>query len=119
MKNFVKVSSWFLSIFIFLQKIGEDARDFITKLLSKVPKKRLGFKNGAKELKEHRFLKDIDWQKLAKKELEAPKPFVINCKDDVSQFDEEFTDKKAEDVPCAAPTGKNASKYFRGNKYPA
>lgn len=53
--------------------LGRDAADFISKLLVKDPRKRLGGgEEDAKELKRHSFFKDIDWDKLARKEIPAP-----------------------------------------------
>jgi len=39
-----------------------DARDFLSKLLQRDPKKRLGAKNGIKDIKEHAFFSDINWK---------------------------------------------------------
>lgn len=52
--------------------------DFISKLLVKDPRKRLGGgEEDAKELKRHSFFKTLDWDKLARKEIPAPfKPMI-------------------------------------------
>ena len=50
---------------------SEDSRDFINRLLQRRPVKRLGY-NGIKELKNHSWLKDIDWDILKKKKIRAP-----------------------------------------------
>ena len=47
------------------------AADFINRLLQRNPNKRLGYQN-ISEIKEHPWMKDIDWDYLNKKELEAP-----------------------------------------------
>ena len=51
---------------------SKESVDFINKLLLRKPNKRLGYKNGINELKKHIWFKDIDWEKLEKKEIEAP-----------------------------------------------
>ena len=52
-----------------------EAGDFINKLLKRKPTKRLGY-NGIKEIKNHIWMKDINWDLLKKKELIAP--FIPN-----------------------------------------
>lgn len=58
--------------------LGKDVSDFISKLLVKDPRKRLGGgEEDAKELKRHAFFKDLDWDKLERKEIPAPfKPVI-------------------------------------------
>ena len=50
---------------------GMISADFINRLLQRNPNKRLGNQN-ISEIKEHPWMKDIDWDYLNKKELEAP-----------------------------------------------
>ena len=50
---------------------SENSRDFINRLLQRRPVKRLGY-NGIKELKNHLWLKDINWELLRKKKVRAP-----------------------------------------------
>ena len=50
---------------------SEESRDFINLLLQRKPKKRLGF-NGVKEIKNHPWMNDINWELLKQKKLEAP-----------------------------------------------
>ena len=50
---------------------GSDAADFINSLLQRKPIKRLGY-NNISEIKEHPWMKDINWELLYKKELKAP-----------------------------------------------
>ena len=52
-----------------------ESGDFINKLLKRKPTKRLGY-NGIKEIKSHKWLKDVNWNLLIKKELIAP--FIPN-----------------------------------------
>lgn len=47
--------------------------DFISKLLIKEPRKRLGGgSEDAAELKRHSFFKNLDWNALSKKKIAAP-----------------------------------------------
>ena len=50
---------------------SENSRDFINKLLQRRPIKRLGY-SGIKEIKNHIWLKDINWDLLKKKKIKAP-----------------------------------------------
>ena len=50
---------------------SDESRDFINLLLQRKPKKRLGF-NGVKEIKEHPWMNDINWELLMEKKIQAP-----------------------------------------------
>jgi serine/threonine protein kinase len=50
---------------------GIVSAEFINSLLQRKPNKRLGF-NNISEIKNHPWMKDIDWELLNKKELKAP-----------------------------------------------
>lgn len=50
---------------------SENSRDFINKLLQRRPIKRLGY-TGIKELKNHIWLKDINWDLLKNKKIKSP-----------------------------------------------
>ena len=52
--------------------MSNELKDLITKLLDKNPKTRIGSKNDADEIVNHPWFKNFDWQKLMKKELQAP-----------------------------------------------
>jgi serine/threonine protein kinase len=41
--------------------IKEELEDLIDRLTHKLPERRLGQKNGAKEIKNHPFFKGVDW----------------------------------------------------------
>ena len=68
-----------------------DAIDFINLLLMRKEKKRLGYKNGVKELKEHPWIKYYPWKDLAKKKL--PTPFIPDKKDN---FDKKYCESMDE-----------------------
>lgn len=61
---------------------GIDACDFANKLLQRKPQNRLGA-NGIQEVKEHVWLKNVDWQGLMQKKILAP--FVPTLKDNFDQ----------------------------------
>ena len=50
---------------------SENSRDFINKLLQRRPVKRLGY-NGIRELKNHIWMKDINWDLLKNKKIKSP-----------------------------------------------
>lgn len=69
---------FFCSKQIFFLALGKNVADFISKLLVKDPRKRLGGGEAdATELKRHPFFKDLDWEKLGRKQIPAPfKPII-------------------------------------------
>jgi serine/threonine protein kinase len=93
-----------------------DAADFISKLLVKDPRKRLGGgKDDAEELKRHPFLKGMNWSALAQKKTLAPfSPINTNELDD-SNSPEEFAQK----IPIHSPATlfPDCDKIFRGYSY--
>ncbi|KAL1516120.1 hypothetical protein ABEB36_000041 [Hypothenemus hampei] len=100
------------------ESLGKDVADFISKLLVKDPRKRLGGgEEDAKELKRHPFFKNLDWNKLANKEIPAPFVPVIRNELDVSNFSEEFTTMPPTDSPAVVPP--NYDKIFKGYSYVA
>ena len=54
---------------------SEEGMDFINLLLQRKPKKRLGY-NGVKEIMNHEWMKNIDWENLYEKKITAP--FIPN-----------------------------------------
>ena len=63
------------------------AKDFISKLLDKDPRKRLGGGNGgAEELKRHPFLNGINWSDLEQKKMSAPFASQETNESDVGNF---------------------------------
>ena len=50
---------------------SNESMDFINQLLQRKPKKRLGY-NGVEEIKNHPWMKGIDWELLFEKKIEAP-----------------------------------------------
>lgn len=50
---------------------SDELKDLLKKLLCRDPKKRIGIYNKS-EIKSHPFFKDIDWEKLGRKEITPP-----------------------------------------------
>jgi len=74
--------------------LGPDAKDLLTRLLRKEPKKRLGanMPKDMQTIKKHRFFRKIDWKKLEKRHVEPPfKPLIIDP-ELAENFSTEFTD---------------------------
>jgi serine/threonine protein kinase len=80
--------------------LSKEARSIFLGLLERDPKRRLGSGEGdAKEIKEHAFFSEIDWQKMEKKELKPPfKPKVENA-EDVQNVEDEFVQETPVDTP--------------------
>ncbi|KAK6052494.1 kinase domain protein [Cooperia oncophora] len=98
----------------FPKNMDPDARDFIAALLEKKLEKRLGY-NGVDEIKKHRFLRDIDWDKVAKRQLT---PFIVpnlTHELDVQNFATEFTNQQPLYSPAESPV--NGNTLFRGYSY--
>lgn len=71
--------------------LSAEGRNFVKGLLNRNPKHRLGAKGDAKELMEHPFFHDIDWEALARKEVIPPFKPKLKSEADTSNFDPEFT----------------------------
>jgi len=72
-----------------------EAADFINRLIQRKPAKRLGT-NGPSEVKNHPWLKNYDWGKLSRKEIEPPfRPNTRNVFDYAKHLSEEDTDADA------------------------
>lgn len=83
--------------------LSPDARDLLTRLLRKDPKKRLGgcMPKDMDIIKNHRFFRKIDWRKLELRELEPPIKPLITDPELAENFSSEFTDLAIS--PVAAP----------------
>lgn len=73
--------------------LSNDAKDILTRLLKKDPKKRLGSQmpKDLDIIKGHRFFRHIDWKKLAAREVEPPVQPMITDPELAENFSEEFT----------------------------
>ena len=68
--------------------ISPLAREFLEAIFVKDPEKRLGGgKDGAKAVKAHPWLANINWESLINKDIKAPFIPKIQASDDISNFD--------------------------------
>jgi len=91
--------------------ISNEARALLTGMLERDPGKRFGWN----EVKAHPFFKDINWEKMYRKEF-TPEfvPKVANSVD-ARNFDAEFTQEMPKDSPVAAPIlAQDLSNQFQG-----
>ena len=74
--------------------LSPDAKDLLTRLLRKEPKKRLGacMPKDIQSIKNHRFFRKIEWAKLERRELEPPIQPLITDPALAENFSSEFTD---------------------------
>lgn len=98
--------------------LSSAVRSFITQLLIKDPRQRLGGgPRDAEELKEHPFFKNasppFSWRALERKEIKPPFVPRITHELDTSNFADEFTKMIAADSPAVVPP--NHDKIFRVN----
>lgn len=66
-------------------KISDDLKDLIQKCLQKDPKNRIGY-NNTKEIQEHPWFKDINWEDVAELKLTPPIKPEIKDKFDIENF---------------------------------
>ena len=72
--------------------ISLEAKSLLEGLLTRDPEKRLGSGSGGSEsVKNHPFFKDINWDKLMKKEIDAPFKPKVKGEMDTGEIDEAFT----------------------------
>ena len=97
--------------------LSSDAKDILTKLLKKVPSARLGSKPGdINKIKQHRFFRKINWQKLESRNAEPPIRPVIT---DLAAA-ENFPRFNSQTLPSSPPTGESlGTSLFQGFTYTA
>ena len=66
-----------------------ELADLLEKLLVIDLEKRIGFKKGAQEIKEHAFFKDFNWENIINKDRSVKPPLDVEIQK--SNFDEEYT----------------------------
>lgn len=87
-----------------------ETKFFLSQLLEKDPKKRIGSKFGFDEIKNHIFFRNVNWDKVENRELEPPFiPKLLN-ETDTSYFDREFTSETV----CLSPV---MSSYITKNYF--
>ncbi|CAM0139427.1 Serine/threonine-protein kinase [Umbelopsis sp. WA50703] len=92
-----------------------EAKDLITRLLDREATTRLGAgPTDAQEIKTHRFFKDIDWDKLAKKQISPPfKPISTGVSKSRAADDEIEVGSDSKHTPLSATWQAE----FRGFSY--
>lgn len=76
---------------------SDEAKDFISGLLIKKPKHRLGAVADSLEIMNHPWFKDIDWSKLLNKTLDMPYKPLTSEDEWEANFDPNFTKEKPSD----------------------
>jgi len=74
--------------------ISSDAQSLLEGLLTRDVEKRLGSNGKSEEVKKHPFFKDIDWERLEKKEVDPPFKPKVKSGTDTSQIDSVFLVEK-------------------------
>ena len=87
------------------EHLPSEAVVLIRKLLVRKPEERLGYEKGAEEIMDHEFFNSIDWDALYKKEVTPPFKPRIRDRNDLSNFDTEFTST----APCLTPVQSGMS----------
>ena len=74
--------------------LGPDAKDLLTRLLRKEPRKRLGsnMPRDMQTIRKHRFFRKIDWKALERRELDPPIKPLITDPELAENFSSDFTD---------------------------
>ena len=94
--------------------------DLISQLLSINPKKRLGYgESDAKQIKEHQFFNDADWNKYLNKEIEPPFVPDLEGELDLKYFDKMFTDEPLNSNRTTINSRSNATSEYNGFTYNA
>ena len=100
--------------------LSPDAKDLLTRLLRKEPRKRLGVgPNDINVIKKHRFFRKIDWAKLEAKELEPPIQPLVTNPELAENFAKEFTDRAVDTVTRKHSRTLSKSDPFGGFSYVA
>lgn len=75
--------------------LSAEGRSFVKGLLNRNPRHRLGAQGDARQLKEHPFFNDVDWELLRQKKIPPPFKPHLSSETDTSNFDPEFTNTSA------------------------
>ncbi|KAF7496475.1 Protein kinase C [Sarcoptes scabiei] len=83
------------------KSLSKEAKDICRALLVKNPDKRLGcsLESGEEDVRSHPFFRRIDWDKIAKREVQPPFKPKIKHRKDVSNFDKQFTSERTDLTP--------------------
>lgn len=102
--------------------LSPEGRLFVKGLLNRNPKHRLGALNDARELKEHEFFRDVDWNLLRTKNIPPPFKPHLSSETDTSNFDPEFTNEstsvlKKNMIMGSTPLSPGVQANFKGFTY--
>ncbi|KAL6080430.1 PHprotein kinase domain containing protein [Balamuthia mandrillaris] len=99
------------------KKIGPEARSLLEGLLTRDPSERLADPD---LIKAHPYFKDIDWEKLSKKEMPPPYMPNVNSELDTGNIDPVFTEEPAALSPSEdSELSKTIQQNFDGFTYVA
>ena len=104
------------------ENISKNAKDLIEKLLNSNPRERIGY-NSSEEIMKHDFFKDIDFDKVLKREYKPPFIPKLDNQEDLRYFDKGFTEENVESFPdkklIVSTNGdvKSLSDEFKGFSY--
>ncbi|XP_062857416.1 protein kinase C, eta, b [Trichomycterus rosablanca] len=103
---------------IYSSWLSSEAEDILKGFLQRDPSCRLGCverNGGEKAITAHPFFKDIDWEKLEKREIDSPFKPRIKSPEDVNNFDPDFTQEEPTLTPieeALIPLNQDDFKYF-------
>ena len=78
----------------FSSNFTKNLSSFLSEILRKDYTKRLGFKRGACEIKEHAWFSNFDWKSISNKQMNPPFVPQINNDHGLSNFDMKYTQMK-------------------------
>lgn len=88
------------------ESVSDDASDFLLKLLTRDPSKRL---SDPQKIKSHPWFKTLDWTKLDNKEITPPFIPKVSSDDDVNEIDPEFLKQSVQDEDQDLPGGRKVT----------
>ncbi|KAM9482958.1 serine/threonine-protein kinase N2 isoform 2-T2 [Clarias gariepinus] len=90
--------------------LSTEAISIMRRLLRRNPERRLGAgERDAEEVKKHPFFRNVDWSALLAKKIRPPFMPTIKGREDVSNFDDEFTSEAPILTPPREPRILNTS----------
>jgi len=91
--------------------VSSEAQSLLEGLLTREVEKRLGSgPDGSGEVRKHKFFNGIDWEKLERKELDAPFKPKVKSETDISQIDTAFTQEKPQDSLVESALSETAAR---------
>ncbi|KAI5067487.1 hypothetical protein GOP47_0018015 [Adiantum capillus-veneris] len=99
--------------------LSSEAHSLLKGLLQKDPIKRLGSgTNRSDEIKQHKWFKCINWNKLEARAIQPKFRPEVNGIDCIANFDEKWTILPAQDSPASTPKADDVG-FFTGYTYVA